>query len=483
MKTNSNKKSLSNIITIVIIIFLIMLLVIVLWNVIARLIQKDQETSVLQTKIIDTNIGIVGKPVGDWVNYVNLTLHRGPEKLILENTSTTSYEINPNMFADIVSVVDLSNSMGTVEVNKCFANLSNSCCQSTNCSTVLGCSMCNKGTISNTTCYFNYFYPLCCYGKSCESNSTNCIGCGGIFSIVPTSYNTTYCKINGANVGGSCPSSGSYCNNTCEGLYSYKTRLDIAKEANRIFINSVFNQTAKHRIGFIAYATQVNLTYSHNLSNDSNSLMNKITTWKSLKDTNICSGINGSLDLLKNSPQERIKVIVLMSDGSTNYLCNGSAGNIITNFQDAKNDATAMAGVAFSRKIKIYTIGFGSGIDNSTLRAIATVANGTYSYSDISGLNDVYYQIANIIKNQTLEFFKSSQIYDHIKIVFLNGTNSYIYIIKNIPDVLETRTYTIPSGDILANHITNATRIEIYVAGYTKSGEEVISPLLDSYDL
>jgi Mg-chelatase subunit ChlD len=89
---------------------------------------------------------------------------------------------------------------------------------------------------------------------------------------------------------------------------------------------------------------------------------------------NACTELNSS-----RSRPTATKVVVLLTDGMSNY-CNGSVSC-------TQGSATCMGcdmqGAAYCRErnVTVYTIGFGSDVDDSELTNIAFLANGYYYFA------------------------------------------------------------------------------------------------------
>jgi len=109
--------------------------------------------------------------------------------------------------------------------------------------------------------------------------------------------------------------------------------------------------------------------------------------------TCICCGINRAVLMLDNSTS-RNKFMVVMSDGEANVECNQQ------NTKNPKQDAIQSACDAYRNEgIKVYSVCFGNDCDETTLRRIAQCGNGTYYYSDVDELSDIYRNIARDIIN------------------------------------------------------------------------------------
>lgn len=90
--------------------------------------------------------------------------------------------------------------------------------------------------------------------------------------------------------------------------------------------------------------------------------------------------------------------MVVMSDGEANEECSEQGTG------SAKEDAVQAACEAYeSHGIKVYTIGFGDGVDETTLQDMADCGHGEYYYSNVSRLSDIYTLIARDMMNASYE--------------------------------------------------------------------------------
>lgn len=174
----------------------------------------------------------------------------------------------------------------------------------------------------------------------------------------------------------------------CGGVWQPK--ISSLKEANNAFVDSILNNTG-NKVGLVTYRnTGVYASGCLNLTNNASVLKTKINTWSASGNTPICAGIiNATKRLERDSSQNRLKAMVVMSDGEANVLCSEiGTGN-------AKNDAINAACLAKnSSNITVYAVGFGSDTDTATLQAIANCGGGKYYYSNITDIINIYNQIA-----------------------------------------------------------------------------------------
>ncbi|MBT4136197.1 VWA domain-containing protein [archaeon] len=209
-------------------------------------------------------------------------------------------------------------------------------------------------------------------------------------------YSPWYCCWWGADCG-----TQSGCEDTCGGTYDGGP-LEDAKEANKVFINAILNNS-NNRVGLVAYQTDAYADDFHELSNDNESLIDEVEEWESGGGTCICCGINEAVeDLVDNSDPSKFRSIVVMSDGEATRECNeqGNTPDLNGNGQadDAGDDAIQAACDAYNdHDMRIYAVGFGGGADEDTLEGIANCGNGTYHYGDVDSLIDIYKLIAEEI--------------------------------------------------------------------------------------
>jgi hypothetical protein len=157
------------------------------------------------------------------------------------------------------------------------------------------------------------------------------------------------------------------------------------KNATKSFIDAILNNS-KNRVGLVGYKNSASSSDYINLTNDNSTLKNKVDSWEAQDSTCICCGINKAVSELVNySNSSKFRSIVVMSDGEANVRCSQQGtGN-------AKNDAILAACQAYQNYgIRIFAVGFGPAADNLTLQSIANCGNGSYYYSDINNIVEIY---------------------------------------------------------------------------------------------
>jgi hypothetical protein len=228
----------------------------------------------------------------------------------------------------------------------------------------------------------------------------------------------------------------------CGGTWSLDAPLEIAKDANELFIEILLGYNAEssttNKIGLIGYKDDVSPSYYHELSTDDVSLNSEIDTWSASGGTCICCGINNATDeLVAFSSESNFRSMVVMSDGAANGECdrqnNGTAAlDAIQAACDAYNDYG----------LTVYAVGFGEGADEDTLHDIAACGGGSYYYSstDIETLAEVYEGIAGDILNATFSEQTLVVSGNYTSKLFSNSYIEYNYNSSNSPFGLITTT-------------------------------------------
>ncbi|MCX6747139.1 MAG: VWA domain-containing protein [Candidatus Pacearchaeota archaeon] len=316
-----------------------------------------------------------------------------------------------------------------------------------------------------------------------EKNETVEIVEADIISVVDLSGSMRSCN----GVSSSCCSrslNGDYSSDNCNTLNLDKEnnctfvcggewvdRLSAAQDANKELIN-ILSQAEGSRIGLVGYNTTAVNSASFDLTDDLIQLNNKIDSWNVGGTTCICCGINEALrKLQQQSSGEKVKKIIVMSDGEANVKC--AAQNTGNAAQDAiKASCDAKANL---ENLTVYSIGVGENANEGTLVNISNCGGGKYfSAINISELIDVYRRVAEEIKTT----YKSTNKFI-LFIIFYSKTSSYKERILEIPEVLIGKDYNFNLTGKLEGNIT---KIEIYPVVVLNSGEEVIGPLFDVWN-
>lgn len=239
-----------------------------------------------------------------------------------------------------------------------------------------------------------------------------------------------------------CPYTGSCSSNECGGGSNTRNHnifnnsqtvctasiLDVAKEADKLFIEIVLNQSNQHKIGLVDFATDANTPTE--LTNVEAVLDSEVDTYNANGGTCTCCGINRARTLLNDS--NNAKFMIVLSDGEPTYKCSsftdytGNSGTSNENQQwaiDAGQEAC-------NQNITVYTIGFGESMSSEghdTMRQIACNSSLYYDATNVSELAAVYENISEqvlLLANFTSQTVNIIGNFTQSKL----HTNSYIDI-------------------------------------------------------
>ena len=238
-----------------------------------------------------------------------------------------------------------------------------------------------------------------------------------------------------------------------------------------------------HRVGLVGYDGEgPNSLEFHELSDDFISLKSEVNSWETISGgTAICNGINrAAKEFRDNSDDTTFKVIIVMSDGVANEGC------IEQNTNDAINDAIKAACEAVKDadgkswdNFVLHAVGFGENADEQTLIDIVEEAkecgaSNAGTYFDAAGDLIVLY---NNIANQIVNLYKDIQPYDYLLIAIYTDVDTYRQQIYDVPNILQSKDFEF--SDIIGD----VESVEIYPVVVLSNGEEIIGPLLDSWDI
>ena len=354
------------------------------------------------------------EPVKTLGNTITYSLKKIEGRTI--STAETTTITSQSIDADIFAVADLSGSMGDCsEEYECTYTCSVEGPQ--NCMTVIPCK-----------------------GNACKK------------------YNDNQCGTT-SDHSGSCP----------PGL----TLVEISKQAHIELVDEILiDKNPKAKMGLIAYNTKVDNSHSNDLTDEKNTLEIKINFWEANPSgyTCICCGIKNATERFQSDSQlGKSKVMIVMSDGVANRNCAGGSLN-------AKQEAIDKACEANTtlENLVIYTVGFGTKADKETLKSIAECTNdGKYFDAlDMDSLIEIYKQISEEISSSTST---EITVISYLKVVFYSNNDSYTVDINDPPELLQTKVYT---ANLEGNLEGRVRKIEVYPVVVTKSGKQVIGPLL-----
>ncbi len=253
---------------------------------------------------------------------------------------------------------------------------------------------------------------------------------------------------------------------------TWVNRLTPTKEANRQLL-SLLGDLENSRVGVVAYNNRVVRSSVMDLTSNIGSLNSAINSWGTGGNTCICCGINEALRILeRQSSDDTLKKIIVMSDGEANTVCSEQGTG------SAMRDAILASCNAYSvlPNLTIYSIGAGEDVNENTLREIASCGGGTYYPApDMADLIGTYNDIIRQIRR---DYASSYSRLDYLYIVFYNETSRHIEKITDIPENLVVRSYTFNLAGKIEGEII---KVEIYPVILLKSGKEEIGPLYHSW--
>ncbi len=181
-----------------------------------------------------------------------------------------------------------------------------------------------------------------------------------------------------------------------------QTRLDLAKNADLQFVETVLNMSG-NEIGLVSYSTSANDFQP--ITDNKGMLESKINGYTANGGTCICCGVNRAKDMVITS--ENKKFIVVMSDGQPTYYCNGfsdydgsgtrgdSSGG--SSSEQDKQWAIDAGQNACNNGIVVFAVAFGENADHDTMRQIACNESLYYNASDVENLTSIYEDIGEQI--------------------------------------------------------------------------------------
>ncbi|NCN99133.1 hypothetical protein COU62_00565 [Candidatus Pacearchaeota archaeon CG10_big_fil_rev_8_21_14_0_10_35_219] len=239
---------------------------------------------------------------------------------------------------------------------------------------------------------------------------------------------------------GGCQSNKGQCEG-CNPPGAWLLPLNMSRDSNTLLIEEIlkYDNTNVSIYGFhssVATANKLPLTKDKDyLLYDS---QKGVTNWDSTYTSGghkMCNGILSMGDeFIQNSDPDAKKVGIVQSAGFSNLGCGLTSDDLNGDgiFGDAGDDSVKAACDLYNAGVvdNIYTIGYGSEVDELTLMAIADCADGQYYYSDISELVELYQKIIdNIIANYREQTAQSSpEVYTRLY------PDSYIEFNYTIPN-------------------------------------------------
>lgn len=260
------------------------------------------------------------------------------------------------------------------------------------------------------------------------------------------------------------------CTSDCEGILL--DRLGAAQNANKELVGFILSELSSSRIGLVGYNSEIVDSACINLTNDLIQLNDKINSWEVYGGTCTCCGINEAAKELQQSPKDKAKRIIIMSDGESTIGCaEQNTGDPAQDTIEAACDANESLD-----NLIIYTIGVGDNLDEQSLIEVANCGGGEYYPAiNVDDLVDVYTHVGEDIKTT----YKTISQVNYLFVVFYNGTDSYTERLSEIPDALGLKTYKFDLTGKLEGEII---KIEVYPVIITDSGKEITGPASDIWE-
>lgn len=219
------------------------------------------------------------------------------------------------------------------------------------------------------------------------------------------------------------------------------TRMDVAQFANKLASQIILNNS-NNQVGLATYYYRIRDTQS--LTNNYNTLKSVIDNYYADGGTCICCGINRARQLL---PSNGTRYMIVMSDGDANYRCTDYDDTVGSSSSLGPDSAVDSGQYACSQGIRVFTIGFGTGISaagTQTLRDIACNESDYFAAQNAEELKEVFENISRQILG--ISYTKQSiNISGVIEPSYLY-TNSYIRL--NYTSRVDPDDY----GEIIVNY-------------------------------
>jgi len=132
------------------------------------------------------------------------------------------------------------------------------------------------------------------------------------------------------------------------------TRLLALKKASKRLLDKIQAANAGDRVGLIKFSTTASV--ESQLTTNYGDIRNKINNFYANGYTNIDHGLTLAEEMLRNSPQNRMRVAILLTDGYANYYTDNKDGKAKYDESKARQEALADADSMKNRNIVVYTI-------------------------------------------------------------------------------------------------------------------------------
>jgi len=180
------------------------------------------------------------------------------------------------------------------------------------------------------------------------------------------------------------------------------TRLLALKKASKRLLDKIQAANAGDRVGLIKFSTTASV--ESQLTTNYGDIRNKINNFYANGYTNIDHGLTLAEEMLRNSPQNRMRVAILLTDGYANYYTDNKDGKAKYDESKARQEALADADSMKNRNIVVYTIALAQPgsqeVDLNLLQQIAQKTGGKmYQAGDTSELESVFEAITEEIQS------------------------------------------------------------------------------------
>ena len=213
-------------------------------------------------------------------------------------------------------------------------------------------------------------------------------------------------------------------------------RQNLRKAAAKIFVHNADDDDQIAIIDFDSY-TRVNWSLQP-LTANRDGILSAIGRIDSSGGTNLGAGLLAGYNQLKASTKPYKKAAIFMTDGQGAY--NNQAELYLNDKNDPDDDWP------------VYTIGLGSGVNQTILQNIADTTGGIYfALNDPNQLQNVYFEIANLIRED------GQPLLNTITIMFIGGT--YCTLV-DVPTHQESVTFLItwPGSEVSAGLMSPSGR-------------------------
>lgn len=216
------------------------------------------------------------------------------------------------------------------------------------------------------------------------------------------------------------------------GSMSWNDPMNLRKAAAKIFVHNAADEDQVAIIDFDSYVSVLSLLQT--LTENRDDIISNIDLIDSSGGTNLGAGLEEGYHQLQSADKSYKKAAIFMTDGQGSY--SNQAEKYLNDENDPQDDWP------------IYTIGLGSGTDTDLLQNIADTTGGLYfPLSDPDQLEEVYLEIANIIKEGSRQLDKT------VKIIFVGET---VRTHVDVPTHQESVTFLVtwPGSEVNTTLIT-----------------------------